>query len=516
MRYSVIERALGFARIAAVIFLAAGSAALAQHKHPGVRPDAGVDLYGTILDDAGAPVAGVVVSDGYQCVATDARGVYQMKRHPKARMVHYSTPSEFAIGTIGGPSSKGGSALFYAPLKKETKRYNFDLARLPAPEKDFTLVCVGDPQARYDNDLKRYENETIADLRAFAKGSALPVYAVLLGDIGFDMMHLLEPMRRISGMAEIPYFAVIGNHDHDKAINDDYESGAAFENIFGPLNYSFNRGDVHVIGMDNVLYQGGGKYTCGFTDEQIEWLRQNLSFVPKGKTIVLAYHIPLRDTASYKNRAEALGLLKGYADVHLMAGHTHYHENYMVKKPVAAYEHIHATACGAWWRSTLNTDGAPNGYASYTFNGNKVADWYYKAVNYTRDHQLRMYRGDASFGGPGGTFTYGKTANDIVVDVWNADPKWKLAVYENGVAAGRLKKLPQMVDAYAAGFHVGVLKRNAKSYAAVGRGVNKHLYMHTLKDPNARVEIRATDRFGKTYSQTEFTTDLSVAEGYKK
>ena len=89
MRHSAIERARGLVRLAAaVLFLSAASAALAQHEHPAVKPDAGVDLYGTILDNAGAPVAGVVVSDGYQCVATDARGVYQMKRHAKARMVY--------------------------------------------------------------------------------------------------------------------------------------------------------------------------------------------------------------------------------------------------------------------------------------------------------------------------------------------------------------------------------------------------------------------------------------------
>lgn len=37
-------------------------------------PDAGNDLYGIICDNGGNPLKDIVVSDGYQCVATDSRG----------------------------------------------------------------------------------------------------------------------------------------------------------------------------------------------------------------------------------------------------------------------------------------------------------------------------------------------------------------------------------------------------------------------------------------------------------
>lgn len=504
------------ARFAAIFLLFAASVGIAsaQAKHPDIKPDAGMDLYGSILDNTGAPVAGVVVSDGFQCVITDAKGVYQMKRHRKARMVYYSTPEDFTVHTAN--TGNGGAALFHAKLTKRNKRYNFDLVRLSAPEKNFTLICVGDPQVRNEFEIKRYKEETVTDIFRYGKASALPCYAILLGDIGFDTMHMLAPMRETTNLAQIPYFAVIGNHDHDKDIHDDHASGAAFESIFGPLNYSFNRGGVHIIGMDNVLYEGAKEYTGGFTDEQVEWLRQNLSFVPKDKIIVLAYHIPLRHSGA-KNREAVHKLLGEFAEVHLMAGHTHNHENFIVTKPAKAYEHIHATACGAWWRSTMNTDGAPNGFALFTFNANKVADWFYKATFYGRGYQMRMYRGDERFGGASGKYGYKNTnENDIVVDVWNADPEWKLVAYENGVEAGALKKLPQMVDAYAAGLHGGVQGGKSDSLGLAGNGTNKHLYKHTLKDKNAKVEIRATDRFGNTYTLSKFTTDLAGAERYGK
>ncbi|MDF9826798.1 hypothetical protein M2103_000049 [Ereboglobus sp. PH5-5] len=497
--------------IAAFLFLAVSGIAFAKGTHPDIKPDAGIDLYGSILDETGAPVAGVVVSDGFQCVATDARGVYQMKRNSKARMVYYSTPENFVVETGGAPG-KNSLAKFWTKLGNGN-RHNFDLARLPAPEREFTLVCVGDPQTRIDANLARYKEETIADLRAFGEASRLPCYAILLGDVVHDNLQFLEPMRDITSLAEIPFFAVIGNHDHNEAVkNDDYKSGENFENVFGPLNYSFNRGGVHIIGMDNILYGDRKNYKVGFTDEQVEWLRQNLRFVPKNKAIVLAYHAPLRADNSLQNREAVLSLLKGYADVQLMAGHMHTQENLVITQPIDAFEHTHATACGAWWRSTLNTDGTPNGFAFYTFNGNKAANWAYKSIRRGLDFQMRMYRGDARFGGPGGHFTYYQTADDIVVDVWNSDPSWKIIAYEDGVEAGPLKKLPRMVDAYAAGYHVGELKR--KSYASGGNGENTHLYRHTLKNPNARVEVRATDRFGNTYSVKEFTTGLSAAKDY--
>ena len=42
------------------------------------------NLYGVISDQTGAPIRGVVVSDGFTCVETDARGLYQMVYDPRA------------------------------------------------------------------------------------------------------------------------------------------------------------------------------------------------------------------------------------------------------------------------------------------------------------------------------------------------------------------------------------------------------------------------------------------------
>ncbi|OAM88076.1 hypothetical protein AW736_18915, partial [Termitidicoccus mucosus] len=509
-----------------------------EGRHPVINPatdiTAGNDLYGSIVDDTGAPVPNVVVSDGFQCVKTGARGIYQMKRtdkgnNIKARVVFYSTPETHTVNTAAGTAP--GQARFHTKLTPGVNRYNFDLVRLPAKQTDFILLGVGDPQPTSLAHVARYQNETMADIARFRQTTPLPIYAILLGDIVGDNLHLHGPVRDATNTSGVTWFSVIGNHDHDQAFsnlkqdgtpgattanNKDYESGETYENTYGPLNYSVNIGDLHIIGLDDILYTKQDGYSTGLTNDILEWVRQDLSFVPKTKTIVVAYHIPLRG-GSYQNAQALFNHLKDYADVHFFAGHTHYQQNITFNitgstKTIAAYEHIHGGACGAWWNSIVNTEGAPNAYGIYTLSGTKFVDWYSKPTGYSDTYQMRMYRGNTAFGSGTVTYSYNKTANDVVVDIFNSDTtgKWKYKVYENDVlVSSTLAKLPNMIDAYAAGQHIGVLGRAAGgNYDGAN---NSHLHLHALKTSGTvtRVEIQATDPFGKTYIVNEFTTNLA-------
>ena len=152
-----------------------------------------------------------------------------------------------------------------------------------------------------------------------------------------------KSMASISG--SVPFFQTIGNHDHlnetDNNVTTTYwKSIENFQKYFGPQNYSFNRGDVHIISMDNVLHgeqpdQGEDQeFAAGFYDWQFEWLKQDLSYVPKDKMVILCCHVPFRSGSAYNHsderyRQEVLELLAGYAEAHLMIGHTHYNENYI-------------------------------------------------------------------------------------------------------------------------------------------------------------------------------------------
>ena len=92
-----------------------------------IEVDASSTLYGFVGDTAGNPVEGVVVSDGFQCVATDAGGVYEMKRNAAAEYVYYSVPAEFKIRT-----GHDGYPDFYVRLdtSQQKIRQDFTLERL--------------------------------------------------------------------------------------------------------------------------------------------------------------------------------------------------------------------------------------------------------------------------------------------------------------------------------------------------------------------------------------------------
>ncbi|MDR1335241.1 MAG: calcineurin-like phosphoesterase family protein [Tannerella sp.] len=488
-----------------------GSNPARQPAHPPIDPRPGMDLYGSIIDDAGHPVAGAVVSDGYQCVLTDDSGIYQMKRDTRASTVFFSMPEQYEVKTAGAIS---GAADFFSPLSAVSGRYNFDLKKLPAVENDFTLICIGDPQVTSAAEIDRYKAETVTDMKAFIETQSRPCYALVLGDTVNDRPEFFTQMRNVTGALSMPCFTTIGNHDKTGGSAASPRDAAAYTAVFGPVNYSWNRGKVHFISLDNVLYADASTYRGGLEDFQIEWLRQDLSHVPKDKMIIVYYHIPIRHTTDFPNRAAFFSLLEGYAGVHFMAGHTHYNENFAITSPMNIYEHIHGAACGAWWKSTVNCDGTPNGYAVYSIHNAEINDWFYKSTRYGKDFQIRMHWGDTQFGGPHGHFSYQQGYN-IVANIWNADPEWTIEAFEDGVNAGVPVKLSTLIDAYAAGYHVGVLNRVPGNYGAAGNGSNKHAYLHVLKNKSAReIEIRATDRFGHVYSQTEIIADLTAAEKY--
>ena len=455
-------------------------------------------LYGFISDTDGNPIAGVVVSDGFQCVPTDENGMYQMIKNKDAKFVFYSTPAEYEVNTL---NSTVNSAMFYSPILSYRQRYDFTLKRLPAVETEFTLLCIADPQVGTNDEMARFLNEFMPDLNEFVDAAEKPCYGLILGDVVCDRMDWLGTMRNHLGSTDMKFFATPGNHDK----TSNYSNAAAFTTAFGPLDFSFNRGDVHFIGMDNILYEDENGSLGGFYDYQIEWLKQDLSFVPKDKLIIAFFHIP----GWQKNRTAFLNVFRNFSRVQFMSGHTHYHRKGLITtNPSPIHEHIHGAVCGAWWYSTVNHCGAPNGYGIFEVKGNEFVNSYYKAVKYSKDFQIRLHWGDTQFGGTYRNYSYNQPGK-IVANIWNADTDWVIEAYEDGVPAGNPTRLGVITDAFAVGYFDGVLGRGATE------PMNNHAFVHTLKNPNAKViEIRATDGFGNTYSQTEIISDLSSAAGY--
>lgn len=382
------------------------------------------DLVGLIKDSkTGKGIPGVVVSDGYDCVRTDENGVYQLKSNELTRMIYYSTPSEYKVAT----GATRSIPVFYKAINPVGARIRTDFQLDPlegGKETKWTFIGIGDPQCATASNADRYTTETISDIKQ-ALANRKNVYAMTLGDIVFDSTNMWPAMVAsmssvLTGTWYIPFFQTIGNHDHDSLqpdtsdnAKDDYLATSTFESYFGPVNYSFNRGDVHIVSMDDIMVtsqkesgKSNGKtwsYSGGFTDKQIEWLKKDLALVPdkQDKMIFVCCHIQFRNSSS-NNYQEVLKLMDEFKEAHLMIGHTHYTQNFIyttshkAKGGLPVYEHIHGSACGAWWTksSSSTVSGEPSGYTIYEIEGAHINDWMFKGTRKDADFQLRVYDGN--------------------------------------------------------------------------------------------------------------------------
>ena len=447
----------------------------------------GNDLVGLITDvESGRGIPGVVVSDGYNCTRTDENGVYQFKStEGLTRIVYYSTPADYQVTLESNSSS---IPRFYTPVvfagDLPFSRNDFLLTPLPGgKEEKWTFVAVGDPQCSGSGDATRYENETLVDMTSFLAGYD-NVYCMTMGDIIFDSNNVWNRMHNNMGGFKVngkntPFFQVMGNHDKDATNNNDaYQADQRYIDQFGPVDYSYDRGDIHIIAMDNVRVSSittsthsnnyTWNYSYGFTDEQIEWLRQDLSYVEDkaDKGVFLCVHIPFTTSRTDKNYDKVLELLKDFKEVHLMVGHTHYHRNIIHSSRIAKggqpfYEHIHGAACGAWWsensetgkNANVTTTGGYAGYTVYEVDGPSIVDRVLKGTNRPPTAQMRVYDSEFMFPGTrsfiwssltntGGSSGILCPGNETLKDCWIAEvfdddhANWTVELWQNGSKIG--------------------------------------------------------------------------------
>ena len=355
-----------------------------KKKKPVVKRD--FNISGSLKDTEGNGVAGVIVSDGFKCVKTDSRGRYKMKRDSLARFIYFSVPAEFEVPTH---SATDRTACFYQAVSNKKKIYDFTLRRLPGgKETSYKMIVIGDPQVTNayspyytspdDNpikksDVERFTTQTMADIKQTIKSlpAGTPVYGLSMGDdvqyYGGYNPQLERQIRQALGSSEMRLFSVIGNHDQDgKAL---YRR--KWEENFGPTDFSFDRGDVHYVCINNCFFHRGMSYYSPgeLRERQVKWLKQNLALTPKDKKVVLCYHIPFTFGNAPFSKAKPLtnaneeghysssrlslllSLLKQFkGGYELFCGHSHFACNHVMNfEGEDVMEHCHAAACGNIW-----------------------------------------------------------------------------------------------------------------------------------------------------------------------
>ncbi len=438
-------------------------------------------------------VQGVIVTDGTDCVQTDAQGIYHLEAKRNVRFVYLTTPAGYLV-----PCQEKTIPLFFQQVDptQPKKEYNFELVKNPENDISHLFTVQADAQVTSEKDVKEY-GKYLKDMNSYlaAYRGKRDLFSIDCGDIVGDSPQLFPSYIQTVSSLDLPVFRAIGNHDMTYGGRTFEYSYHTFEQYFGPVYYSFNKGKAHYIVLNNCFYVNRDYQYIGYIDERtFTWLEQDLAFVPKGSPVFVVVHIPTSLTPKLKwntllqdetsNASGLYDLLKGY-NAHIISGHTHFNLNICFNDSLM--EHNTAAVCGIWWKADICMDGTPSGYGVYEVNGTDVK-WFYKSAGHSADYQFRVY--------PAGSDE--EYPSDIIANVWNWDDLWKVEWYENGKRMGEMTHY----TGYDPEAKAICADKKRVEYDWISPIQTEHIFRATPKNAKAHIEVRVTDRFGRIYKQS--------------
>ena len=313
-------------------------------------------------------VAGVLVSDGTNVVQTDSFGQFVLELGNERGIIFITTPSGWQ------------AERFYQHLGPEMGRLEFPLRSRPVPE-SFNFIQVTDIH------ITRQAVPAVEEFVARANELA-PDFLISTGDLVMDVCYftnLSDTLEEVDGVFDIyreamaglgsPLLEVIGNHDCACALPQElpeYYKGE-YQKIFGPLWYSFDYGGWHFIVLDGNAPEPPPHNWLN--EEELEWLRRDLSFQSRDRPILLFSHQPLFFCRNYE---KLLRIVEGYNIMAALAGHEH-----ATYTRLAGLTHIVTGALsGRWWADDglhwngHNTDGSPQGFRICQIEGERFSSEY--------------------------------------------------------------------------------------------------------------------------------------------
>ena len=509
----------------------------------------GYNVYGLISCD-GVGVPGVVVSDGVEVTTTDADGLYYLKSEEYNRLVFMTVPSGYETVT-DTCMPKFHKELDGNPAT--TERADWQLAKVD--NKDHIMYILGDMHlANRTNDKSQFAT-FLDDIKTqITKNKSKRQYALTLGDMTWDLYwydntyDLTVYVNMIkSKLSGLQIFHTIGNHDHDMMEVGDFNTVSLYKKAVAPTYYSFNIGDVHYVVLDDILCKNTGtggdgrKYESTLTADQLSWLKKDLSYVDKSKTLVITMHAQMYNengSASLSNASELATLCNGYK-THVMTAHTHVIWNNDLSAGNGIIHHNSAAICGTWWWTgyyvpelNLCKDGSPSGYYVYQMNGTDVK-WRFKPTGRDFNYAFRTYdrnqivmtaanfapkasaSGATSFESSASSWKSSSKDNYVYINVFDYDKSWKIEVTENG------KDLTPELVTIKDPLHL--VTYEAKRYNAgstptsdfKARSVSSHIFRVKASSASSALEIKVTDRFGNVSTESMKRPRTFSIEEYK-
>ncbi len=276
-----------------------------RYPDPPVPPtiERQVTVIGRVRDEAGAPLAGVPVSDGEHVVLTDAEGGYRLQFDLKGlRFVFATRPRGYR------PVAGWYLAI---PQEEAATEYAHDFvftADSPADRESFSFLTCGDTQF---NDVGTFVH-LLAEYDQLTQMSGDPGFFTIAGDLTlFGSQWEMDMYRDVAARSHLDVYNCFGGHDGNYA-RETLGRGSIYnyQRNLGPASYSWDYGPVHFITYVSE--------TSFLTERELElqtaWIEADLDAQPEGRPIVIETHIPPANAQmqAWLDRHNIVGVIYGH------------------------------------------------------------------------------------------------------------------------------------------------------------------------------------------------------------
>lgn len=499
-----------------------------------------------IVHNNGVGLPGVVVSDGFEVTTTDENGVYYLPSEKKTGFVFISVPANYEAPAVDNIPQ------FFKRLSPGSGVEQKDFSLTPVLNNKHVVLAIADWHlANRNDDLSQYGSGFLPDVNGLItdySSANTKVYGLPLGDGSWDAYWYANNYGLVEYKSEMkkvncPMFNVIGNHDHDPYVANNWDSKKKYREVIGPTYYSFNLGEAHYVVLDNIEYlnTGGGPGVIGqrnyndvISAEQLEWLKKDLATIQdKTAPLIIAMHAPLHraptldengeqvNALSLNNGGTLISTLQGFSEVYVLSGHVH--TNYTVKQNEAITEFNVGAVCATWWwtgksgyaGNHICKDGSPGGYGVMEIDGRNVK-WHYKSIGKPGNYQFRTYdlnnihitaqafapnSTDEALAEYAGVYASANKNNEVLINVWGFGPGWIIEVNESGA----LRPVTRMLGEdplHVISYEAKRLNAGAVPTDSFVTDPTAHLFKVVATSATSTLEIKVTDPYGNVYTES--------------
>lgn len=320
--------------------------------------------------------------------------------------------------------------LYLIPLAIIFSCSNLRPKRIEIVDGDFSFVFMTDihlqPEHGYPNlpqipDLSPQKAFSMAIDTANKLGAD---FAIMGGDQVYDVMRgqiradsLYQGYKTAVSALNMPVYHTIGNHDlfgiyedgNTNPTHPDYKYGM-FERYLGKTYYSFDHEGWHFIVL-NSLDEKNKRYTGVVSQEQINWLKDDLAQIKSEIPIVVSTHLPLvsviRQIYPTKNQPETtkeqwvinqkevLDLFSNHNLKLVLQGHLHIMEDIYVNQLGTHFITGGSIAGRPSWQGFRN--GEPSGFLLIKIKNQDICwdfidfGWRNHVLNYQKDSGIKAW-----------------------------------------------------------------------------------------------------------------------------